>query len=187
LRLCIEETLELLAAKAAEKDLDLAYQMAPNTPEQIVGDVTRVRQILVNLISNAIKFTPAGEILVRVSLKPSVDPASSGTAQESPASAGARATRELLFSVRDTGIGIAPDRLDRLFQSFIQADSSITRQFGGTGLGLTISRGLVELIGGKMWVESEEGKGSTFSFTLPASVPPPTAESGASSRLHERQ
>src|SRR5262249_37877261 len=137
-------------------------------------------QILVNLISNAIKFTPAGEILVKIGSKPLPAPAT-----PAPAVAGAPApVHELLFSVRDTGIGIPQDRLDRLFQSFTQADSSITRQFGGTGLGLTISKGLVELIGGKMWVESEEGKGSTFHFTIPA--PTPTAAAGAGS-LHQRQ
>ncbi|HXJ58893.1 MAG TPA: response regulator [Verrucomicrobiae bacterium] len=187
LRLCIEETLELLAPKAAEKDLDLAYQLAAGVPEQIIGDVTRVRQILVNLISNAIKFTPAGEILVKIGSKPLPAPAHATPAHATPAPAAAGApasVHELLFSVRDTGIGIPQDRLDRLFQSFTQADSSITRQFGGTGLGLTISKGLVELIGGKMWVESEEGKGSTFHFTIPAPTPTAAARAGP---LHQRQ
>jgi signal transduction histidine kinase/DNA-binding response OmpR family regulator/HPt (histidine-containing phosphotransfer) domain-containing protein len=181
LRLCVEETLELLAPKAAEKDLDLAYQLAPGTPEQIIGDVTRVRQILVNLISNAIKFTPAGEIVVRIISK-SAEAGSTASAAEAR-EAGRLGPHELLFSVRDTGIGIPQDRLTRLFQSFTQADSSITRQFGGTGLGLTISKGLVELIGGKMWVESEEGKGSTFLFTIPA----PAAPTALSPTLLQRQ
>jgi CheY-like chemotaxis protein/HPt (histidine-containing phosphotransfer) domain-containing protein len=167
LRDCLEETLDLLAAKAAEKNLDLAYRIAPGTPEQAVGDVTRLRQILVNLISNAIKFTPAGEIFVSLSAQP---------AAAAPADPSSPTPHDFHITVRDTGIGIPSDRLSRLFQSYAQADSSITRQFGGTGLGLAISKGLVGLMGGKMWVESEEGKGSSFHFTLrlPASAGAPT-------------
>lgn len=161
LRLCIEESLDLLAAKAAEKKLDLAYQMAEQLPAQVRGDITRLRQVLVNLLSNAVKFTMAGEVVVEVKLlsKP-----------ESAADAGK--AWHLHFSVRDTGIGIPVDRLARLFKSFSQADASTTRHYGGTGLGLAISKRLVELMGGKMWVESIPQKGSTFHFTLPLEAVP---------------
>jgi CheY-like chemotaxis protein/HPt (histidine-containing phosphotransfer) domain-containing protein len=157
LRACIEEALDLLASKAAEKDLDLACHIASDVPEQVLGDVTRLRQILVNLVSNAIKFTFSGEICIRIARSPR------------PASAPG-AISSLHFSVRDTGIGIPTARLGRLFHSFSQVDSSIARQYGGTGLGLAISKGLVELMGGNMWVESFEGEGSTFHFDLPLAV-----------------
>jgi len=156
LRQCVEESLDLLAARAAEKNLDLVYHLDDDTPIEVLGDVTRLRQILVNLVGNAIKFTAQGEIFVEV--KPQVLP-------------------EIRFSVRDTGIGIPPDRLHRLFRSFSQVDSSITRHFGGTGLGLAISKGLVELMGGKIWVESAEGQGSTFVFILPLAAAPAPAKS----------
>lgn len=148
LQACIEEALDLLAFKAAEKNLELAYLIDPQTPNMLVGDVTRLRQILVNLLSNAVKFTESGEVVVAV-----------------------EATRkgkeyEIHFAVKDTGIGIPQDRVERLFKSFSQVDSSITRQYGGTGLGLAISKRLSELMGGKMWVESLLGQGSTFHFTV---------------------
>jgi CheY-like chemotaxis protein/HPt (histidine-containing phosphotransfer) domain-containing protein len=166
LRACIEDALDLLAAKAVEKNLDLVYEVADETPGQLVGDVTRIKQILVNLVGNAIKFTSVGEISVEVKAKPLAEaPGGALSAQANP-------RWELAFAVRDTGIGIAPDRLHRLFRSFSQVDSSITRQFGGTGLGLAISKGLVELMGGKMWVESTEGQGSTFLFLLPLAAVP---------------
>ena len=138
LRTCIEESLDLLATKAAEKKLELAYLIQPSTPNWIVGDVTRLRQILVNLIGNAVKFTPSGEVLVSVS---------------SVATDNGR-RYEICFAVKDTGIGIPSDRLDRLFKSFSQVDASTTRQYGGTGLGLVISQHLSEMMGGRMWVES---------------------------------
>ena len=153
LRSAIEETLDLLATKAAEKGLELVYQMEDGAPAQVVGDSVRVRQILANLVSNGIKFTPAGEVVVEVKLLS----ARNGV----PPSAW-----NLHFSVRDTGIGIPVDRLARLFKSFSQADASTTRFYGGTGLGLAISRRLVEMMGGKMWVESVPQKGSTFHFTV---------------------
>ncbi len=152
---CIEESLDLLSAKAAEKGIELAYLMGENTPHDIVGDVTRLRQILVNLLSNAVKFTNTGEIVISVSARHL-----EGN------------QRELEFAVRDTGIGIPQNRLDRLFKSFSQVDSSTTRQYGGTGLGLAISRRLSELMGGRMWVESEAGKGSTFYFNITAASAP---------------
>ena len=154
LRVCLEECLDLFAAKGSEKKLDLAYQMDDGIPARVLGDVTRIRQVLVNLLSNAIKFTAAGEVVAQVSILS----APAGKATD---------PWHLHFSVRDTGIGIPVDRLARLFKSFSQGDASTARQFGGTGLGLAISKKLVELMGGKMWVESVPGKGSTFHFTLP--------------------
>ncbi len=163
LRLCIEEALDLLAAKAAEKELELAYQLDEGTPEQVLGDVTRLRQILVNLIGNAVKFTRQGEIVVSVKL---------AAATETPSSNAA--SGQLHFSVRDTGMGIPAERLAKLFRPFAQADVSTTRRFGGTGLGLSISYRLVELMGGRMWAESSVGNGSTFNFSLPLAVAPAT-------------
>jgi CheY-like chemotaxis protein len=155
LRVCIEEALDLLGTKAAEKKLDIAYQMEDGIPTQMLGDVTRLRQVLVNLLSNGIKFTSKGEVIVHVKML-----AGPGRNVQYPD------TWQLHFSVRDTGIGIPVDGLARLFKSFSQADASTTRRFGGTGLGLAISKRLVELMGGKMWVESVPDKGSTFHFTL---------------------
>jgi CheY-like chemotaxis protein len=172
LRSCLEEALDLLASKAAEKHLDLACHIDATAPTQLIGDVTRVRQILVNLVGNAIKFTPAGEIFVSIGCQPLASTGFRGA--EAP---GAQRRFELQFAVRDTGIGIPADRLGRLFHSFSQVDSSIARQYGGTGLGLAISKGLVELMGGLMWVESIEGEGSTFHFTLPMLEVPATAPS----------
>ena len=171
LRGCVEGALDLLATKAAEKELELAYVITPNTPEAIIGDVTRLRQILVNLLSNAVKFTNVGEVVLTVSSE------RLATAEEPPDVAPAReegGTFQLQFSVRDTGIGIPPDRMDRLFRSFSQVDASTTRRYGGTGLGLAISRRLSELMGGEMWVESEgvPGKGATFYFTIQATAAP---------------
>ncbi len=149
LRECVESSLDLLTSRAAEKGLDLGYLIDPRVPRTILGDVTRLREILVNLISNAVKFTDRGEVVISVTC----------------CTMAAR-KRELHFAVRDTGIGIPPDRMDRLFQSFSQIDASTTRRYGGTGLGLAISRRLAEMMGGTMWVESEVGKGSTFHFTI---------------------
>ncbi|HXG49306.1 MAG TPA: response regulator [Methylomirabilota bacterium] len=170
LRACIEGALDLLAAKAAEKRLDLVYELDEATPTHVIGDANRLRQILVNLVGNAIKFTAAGEVHVRVS---------SDRSTRAPAgAAGSAATPcPLHFSVRDTGIGIPADRLPRLFHSFSQVDSSTFRQYGGTGLGLAISKGLVELMGGSMWVESTVGQGSVFHFSLPLPVAPNATES----------
>ena len=151
---CIEDTLELLAPEAFAKGLQLTYQLETPLPPEIISDVTRVRQILFNLLSNAIKFTNAGDV----------------TVSAAAVSTGPNLV-ELRFSVVDTGIGIPHDRLDRLFQSFSQVDASTTRRFGGSGLGLAISRRLVELLGGRISVESEPGKGSRFTFTIVASTP----------------
>jgi len=149
LRTCIEESIELLAPKAAEKKLDLAYELEDSVPVTLIGDVTRLRQILVNLVGNAVKFTSEGEVVVKATL---------GGPCSQP--------ETVHFSVRDTGIGIPAHKQDRLFKSFSQVDSSTTRLFGGTGLGLVISKRLAEFMGGRMWVESEAGQGSTFHFTI---------------------
>ncbi len=149
LRECVESALDLVATKAATKDLELAYSYSTDVPETIVGDITRTRQILLNLLSNAVKFTEKGEVIVSVKNKLDKDD-----------------QVEICFKVQDTGIGILPDRLENLFQAFTQVDASTTRKYGGTGLGLAISRQLSESMGGNMWVESELGKGSTFYFTI---------------------
>lgn len=158
---CIEEALDLLTPSVAKKKLKLGYTIQEGTPIHIIGDVTRLRQILVNLIANAIKFTEEGEVSIKVS-------SSIGTNQ----SEHEHPVHELQFEVKDTGLGIPPDRLDRLFQSFSQIDASTTRKYGGTGLGLAISSQLCALMGGKIWVESEgiPGKGSRFYFTVRAAA-----------------
>ncbi len=152
LRTCTEEALDLVAVIAADKDLDLAYLVEPGTPEFLVGDSTRLRQVLLNLLNNAVKFTERGEVVLTL-----------GGRRESGEEG---ALCSLTVSVRDTGIGIPKDRMDRLFRSFSQVDASTTRRFGGTGLGLVISQRLVKLMGGDISVESEEGKGTTFRFTV---------------------
>jgi PAS domain S-box-containing protein len=152
---CIESALDLVAARAAEKGLDLAYQVAEDTPAAVVGDVTRLRQVLLNLLSNAVKFTEAGEVVLSLSAhRPD----------------GAAALHELTFAVRDTGIGIPPERLDRLFHSFSQVDASTSRRYGGTGLGLAISQRLVALMGGRIVATSQAGAGSEFRFTIRAAA-----------------
>jgi Amt family ammonium transporter len=150
LRSLIEETLEMVAPKAEQKKLELALNMPPDMPSAVEGDAHRLRQVIVNLLGNAIKFTDRGQVQVRVSLE-------SETATDVV----------VRVAIEDTGIGIPPDRLHRLFQSFSQVDASTTRQFGGTGLGLAISKQLVELMGGMISVESQPGRGSTFWFRLP--------------------
>ncbi|MBM3855254.1 MAG: PAS domain S-box protein, partial [Verrucomicrobia bacterium] len=148
-RECVEGALDLMAPRFSEKGIDLLYEIGDGVPGSVLGDPSRVRQVLVNLIGNAVKFTERGEVLISV---------------QAGAAKGDRL--ELLFAVRDTGIGIPAEALGRLFQSFSQVDASTTRKFGGTGLGLAISKRLAELMGGRMWVESEVGKGSTFHFSI---------------------
>ncbi|MEG4201028.1 response regulator [Microcoleus sp. Pol12A5] len=156
IRTCIEESLDLVAAKAAEKKLEVGYLIDRTVPTTAIGDSTRLRQILINLLSNAVKFTETGEVVVAVTAKKiSV---SAANAKEPPAINGESAVinpaYEIHFAVKDTGIGIPSDRMDRLFKSFSQVDSSTSRQYGGTGLGLAISKRLAEMMGGRMWVES---------------------------------
>jgi signal transduction histidine kinase/HPt (histidine-containing phosphotransfer) domain-containing protein len=169
LHACIEEALEQVAPKAAEKRLDLAYLLDDRLPRVIVGDVTRLRQILVNLLSNGVKFTPSGEVVVEV--RPASSTARVGQTP-GPLGSGPDSGENCLlhFSVRDTGIGIPLDKQHRLFKSFQQVDASTARQYGGTGLGLAICRRLCELMGGRIWVESDAGKGATFHFTIQARV-----------------
>jgi len=151
----LDDTMRALAPPAHQKGLELACQVVPGVPSSLAGDPARVRQIVVNLVGNAVKFTDRGEVALRVTTE----------------------TREgthvvLHFTIRDTGIGIAPEKQAKIFESFTQADASTTRQFGGSGLGLTITSRLVELMGGRIWLESVPGAGSTFHITLPFEVRP---------------
>ncbi len=149
---CINDVLNLFKLQAHEKQISLRCQIAPYIPSIVIGDATRLRQILVNLLSNAIKFTDAGSVSINIlgaEKRADLDP-----------------SYELTFTVQDTGIGIAPDKFDRLFKLFSQVDSSISRQYGGTGLGLAISQRMCELMGGKMWVESNVEAGACFGFTI---------------------
>ncbi|MDO8834269.1 MAG: ATP-binding protein, partial [Vicinamibacterales bacterium] len=146
---CVEEACGLSAHAAAAKGLALTVALSPGMPDRVVGDVTRLRQVIANLVTNAVKFTELGAVTVTGESRVLDD-----------------ARHELVFAVRDTGIGIAPDRMDRLFRSFSQVDASTTRQYGGTGLGLAISRRLCELMGGQLRADSVVGQGSTFSFTV---------------------
>nr|WP_286177869.1 response regulator [Rhodopirellula sp. JC639] len=163
LRDCVGQTIQTLGCRAGGKGLELLCHVAPEIPEVVVGDAGRLAQIIVNLVGNAIKFTEQGEIEVDVDAE-----------SRSDTSIG------LQVSVRDTGIGIPADRQQAIFESFRQADASTNRRFGGTGLGLTISTQLVELMDGRIWVESEVGKGTTFFFTANLGVPgqQPTASVG---------
>jgi signal transduction histidine kinase/HPt (histidine-containing phosphotransfer) domain-containing protein len=167
LRACIEETLDLMSASAFEKNLDLLYEMEDSIPATVEGDSLRLRQVLMNLLSNAVKFTKSGDIFVQVKLL--------------SAKTNGATLLHLHFSVRDTGIGITPDRLARLFKPFMQAEASTAQRFGGTGLGLAISKRLVELMGGKMWAESVPGEGSTFHFTADVLAQQPAAPSALQS------
>jgi Amt family ammonium transporter len=152
----VEEVVTVLAQKAAAKKLELICKIDSSVPTCVSGDGDRIRQILINLLNNAIKFTSQGEVVLSVAAEPN---------QPAFGTVGSAGKIALRFAVSDTGIGIPPERLDRLFKSFSQVDTSITRQYGGTGLGLAISKQLVELMGGKIGVNSVAGKGSTFWFT----------------------
>jgi signal transduction histidine kinase/CheY-like chemotaxis protein/HPt (histidine-containing phosphotransfer) domain-containing protein len=163
LRTCLDDAFDVVAHKAAQKGLELGYTVAPDCPTFLIGDSTRVRQILLNLLGNAIKFTQSGEISVKV---------------QAWLLTGRR--YEVSFAVKDTGIGIQPEQMGRLFQMFSQVDASTTRQYGGTGLGLAISKRLCELMDGAIWVESETGQGATFTFTLLADA----ADKPASAQTH---
>ena len=162
----VKNSIALLAPKALENDLDLDYLIGIDVPPWIYGDTTRLRQVLVNLVSNAVKFTTHGHVMVSVR----------NVSADYPST-----THPLCleFCVNDSGIGIPRDKIDSLFQSFSQVDSSTTRKYGGTGLGLAISKRLVEAMGGRMWVQSEDGKGAQFRFTLPTQAAPSPAASRA--------
>ena len=146
---CLATTVKLLATRAHVKGLELAYEIRPDVPTALVGDPSRLRQIITNLIGNAIKFTEHGEVVLSVEAETQTD-----------------LDAVLRFSVSDTGIGIPQEQQEAIFKPFIQADGSTTRKYGGTGLGLAISTKLVALLGGRIWLESETGKGSTFHFTV---------------------
>ncbi len=152
---CIEEALDLLATAASDKGLNLAYVLKPGTPVNIVGDVTRLRQILINLVNNALKFTDQGEVVVYVSATEKGEDAF-----------------EFSFVVEDTGIGIPTDKISKLFETFQQLDTSTTRKYGGTGLGLAICHSFCDLMGGRIWVKSKPGVGSKFHFTIQAHAVP---------------
>lgn len=179
LRDCVEKVIDFLALKAAEKNLELAYIIKPEVPVQIIGDLTRLRQVLMNLLNNAIKFTKKGEVILSVEARQLT-------------SKKAQNLYKILFSIQDTGIGIAPENMNRLFQPFAQADASMNRRYGGTGLGLVISKRLSEIMGGTLWVESQgclggnprsgwkssklvsstqPSVGSTFYFTITTQAP----------------
>src|SRR6185369_7672623 len=149
----LEKVREMVAVRAQEKGLELVCEIAPDVPNDLVGDPTRLRQVLLNLLGNAIKFTESGEVALRVA--PDADSSVAGI---------------LRFTISDTGIGIPGEKLGAVFERFTQADSSTTRRYGGSGLGLTISKRLVELMGGCIRVESGLGKGSVFSFTVPLEI-----------------
>lgn len=152
LRNCIEEVLDVFASKTASQGLDLMYEIDFDVPVEIVGDSVRLKQVILNLVGNSVKFTHCGEIFIGVHLL-------KGNSEK----------MELSFEVRDTGIGIPPDKLNRLFKAFSQVDSSTTRKYGGTGLGLVISENLIKLMGGIILVESVFGQGTTFTFTIQTS------------------
>ncbi len=148
LRKCIEESLDIYAAKAIEKGIDLLYMLQPEAPPYLIGDMKRIRQILGNLINNAIKFTDEGEIFISVEKQSQTNEYC-----------------ELLFSVKDSGIGIQKEKLSLIFEAFTQGETFVSRRYGGTGLGLAIARHLVGLMGGRIWAESSPGRGATFYFT----------------------
>ena len=161
---CVEEALDIVAPRSLEKDLELHYQLDPELPEVIVGDANRLRQVLINLVGNAIKFTARGEISVWITAYHGEGPETLETSSK----------KKLLFAVNDTGVGIPPEATERVFDAFEQVDSSRTRKYGGSGLGLTISKRLVELMGGSIWFKSgvhRSGGGSTFFFTIALETP----------------
>jgi CheY-like chemotaxis protein/HPt (histidine-containing phosphotransfer) domain-containing protein len=160
LRQSLEDVLDVVAPRAAEKKLDLVYQIDPEIRTSVIGDEARWRQVLVNLVGNAIKFTPRGEVFIHVGINPNSATAETKTPVSSVEPC-------LHISVADTGIGIAADKIPRLFRAYAQAGNSTNREFGGTGLGLAISKSLVELMGGHLGVESTLGSGSVFHFSLP--------------------
>ncbi|MFK7844750.1 MAG: response regulator [Rhodothermales bacterium] len=171
IRTCIEDAIDVLALKASQKGLELASLVMPDVPQFVVGDSTRLRQIIVNLVGNGIKFTAKGEVTVSVEMEGNTD---------------ASGRQQLHVVVQDTGIGIPDAKKDKLFRSFSQVDSSTTRKYGGTGLGLAISKKLTELMGGEIWVESEKGAGSAFHFSVFIRVEEDVDEIGVSALAGKR-
>ena len=169
LRDCVETSLDLIKINAAKKGLELAYQIGPDLPPAILGDVTRLRQVLINILNNAIKFTDRGEVVLTI-LEADKKILNGKGKDIVPNIQDDQLT--LHFAIQDTGIGIPEDRLNRLFQPFSQVDASTTRKYGGTGLGLAISKRITELMGGTMWVESVEGTGTIFHFTINTEAAP---------------
>ena len=165
LREALETSLKVLKEQARSKKLTLACRIEPEVPPRLLGDPERLRQIIVNLVDNAIKFTAHGEVVLRVTRDPGRRMAAAGEGSEPPA------TSALHFTITDTGIGIPLEKQSQIFDAFAQADSSTTRKYGGTGLGLAICAQLVELMGGRIWVESRPGLGSTFHFTAKFEIP----------------
>src|SRR5947207_8972267 len=160
LRAALGDTLRALAVRAHRKGLELVSHVQPDVPDALVGDAARLRQVLLNLVGNAIKFTEEGEVALQVELVSREEPEpASGVTHHSPL------TNHVRFTVHDTGIGIPPDHQARIFRAFEQEDTSTTRKYGGTGLGLTIASRLVALMGGAINVDSAPGRGSTFAFT----------------------
>jgi CheY-like chemotaxis protein len=156
-RECVEDALDLVAAKAAAKGIELLHWVDDSVPPAIMADSNRLRQVLTNLLNNAVEFTPRGEVEVRVGTEGGPDPDGAGAVR-------------LVFAVRDTGVGIAPEQQAELFKPFSQLDHTLTRRHGGTGLGLAICKNIVELMGGRILLKSEPGHGSTFSFTIPVAA-----------------
>lgn len=167
-RVCIEEVLDLFAGKASESGIDLVYEMGPDVPEQITGDSTRLRQILINLVGNAMKFTDKGEVFIGVRVEKVLNNEVT-----------------LTFEIRDSGIGIPDNKIDRLFTAFMQVDSATTRKYGGSGLGLAICKRLVELMGGQIAVESKLGYGTTFRFSIQTSHATSSAQNYVHCNLKE--
>ncbi len=185
LRVCVEDVVELLAESANKKGIELLYSIPFDQPTSLIGDVTRLRQILLNLIGNGIKFTKEGEVYIEISTEINTRP----TLGESQTD---QSEIEYHFAIRDTGIGIPEEDRNRLFKSFSQVDASTTRKFGGTGLGLAISKNLSVLMGGDMWVDSVVGEGSSFQFTAkfkPAEITPPelTLDDSAAALAHNKR
>jgi len=161
LQSCIESSFDLVASKASDKGLEMAYVIADDVPNTLFGDFNRLKQVLVNLLSNAVKFTPKGEVLIEVSSK------------DQP---GAPELKEVHFQVKDTGIGISEEKMSRLFRPFSQVETALIRRYEGTGLGLVIAKKLVELMGGTIWAESQPGSGSNFHFTIKARKAPDSSD-----------